>query len=171
MTYLTYPSVADPGLLRFGPQPQGWCEGGDNLSLPAATKLGQGNVFTGVCDSVHGGGCLLWGVWSWGGIPACTEADTHPPLGSDTPPWSRHSPGEQTPPWEQTLPRGADTPLGADPPPPREADARIRSMSGRYASYWNAFLFGNNFSKTARQWKKLGRGEGAGRQCELPTVY
>ena len=25
--------------------------------LPAATKLGQGNVFTGVCDSVHGG-CL-----------------------------------------------------------------------------------------------------------------
>ena len=33
MTYLTYPSVADPGLLRFGPQPQGWCEGGDNLSF------------------------------------------------------------------------------------------------------------------------------------------
>ena len=26
------------------------------VSLPAATKLGQGNVFTGVCDSVHGGG-------------------------------------------------------------------------------------------------------------------
>ena len=24
--------------------------------LPAATKLGQGNVFTGICDSVHGGG-------------------------------------------------------------------------------------------------------------------
>ena len=28
-----------------------WC-----WLLPAATKLGQGNVFTGVCDSVHGGG-------------------------------------------------------------------------------------------------------------------
>ena len=25
--------------------------------LPAATKLGLGNVFTGVCDSVHGGLC------------------------------------------------------------------------------------------------------------------
>ena len=27
------------------------------------------------------------------------------------------------------------------PPPPREADLSIRSTSGRYASYWNAFLF------------------------------
>ena len=26
------------------------------------------------------------------------------------------------------------------PPPPREADCSIRSTSGRYASYWNAFL-------------------------------
>ena len=25
--------------------------------------------------------------------------------------------------------------------PPREADSGIRSTSGRYASYWNAFLF------------------------------
>ena len=42
-------------------------------------------------------------------------------------------------------PPGPCTPPGADTPPdqapPREADARIRSMSGRYASYWNAFLF------------------------------
>ena len=30
--------------------------------------------------------------------------------------------------------------LGADTPP-READSSIRSTSGRYASYWNAFLF------------------------------
>ena len=47
--------------------------------LPPATKLGQGNIFTGVCDSVNGGGvpapgggaCSvgsgLGGVWSWGG--------------------------------------------------------------------------------------------------------
>ena len=30
--------------------------------LPTATKLGQGNIFTGVCDSVHRGGlpqCML----------------------------------------------------------------------------------------------------------------
>ena len=57
--------------------------------------------------------------------------DAYP--GADTPradtPLSRHPP-EQTPP--------------ADPPreqtPPREADSTIRSMSGRCASYWNAFL-------------------------------
>ena len=28
----------------------------DTWSLPPATKLGQGYVFTGICDSVHGGG-------------------------------------------------------------------------------------------------------------------
>ena len=28
------------------------------LFLPPATKLGQGYIFTGVCDSVHGGACM-----------------------------------------------------------------------------------------------------------------
>ena len=78
------------------------------------------------------------------------------------------TPRTRPPPWEQTPP-GADTPLGADPPeptpqsrppgpdtprtrhppdqtppipdtPPQEADSSIRSTSGQYASYWNAFL-------------------------------
>ena len=44
----------------------------------------------------------------------------------DTPP--EHTPREQTP-SRSRHPPGADTPPG------------IRSMSGRYASYWNAFLF------------------------------
>ena len=44
-----------------------------------------------------------------------------------------HTPPEQTPP-EQTHPPRADTP----PPGP---DSSIRSTSGRYASYWNAFLY------------------------------
>ena len=35
-----------------------------------------------------------------------------------------------------------------DPPPRREEHCSIRSMSGRYASYWNAFLF--NLRKPAR---------------------
>ena len=43
---------------------------------------------------------------------------------------SRHPP-EQTPP-------GADTPPVADTPPPEQADGYC---CGRYASYWNAFLF------------------------------
>ena len=46
--------------------------------------------------------------------------------------------------WDTTPPHpGADTPPGPDPPgadTPREADSSIRSTSGRYASYWNAFL-------------------------------
>ena len=39
-----------------------------SLLLPPATKLGQGYIFTGVCDSVHrGGGVCSRGVWSgWG---------------------------------------------------------------------------------------------------------
>ena len=60
-------------------------------------------------------------------------------LGCQTPPGpGRHPPRDQAdtprgqadthPPWDQ-----ADT-------PPREADSSIRSTSGRYASYWNAFL-------------------------------
>ena len=90
---------------------------GQSQFLPAATKLGQGNVFTGICDSVHREGCL----------PQCMLG-CHPPR-------SRH-PREQTPPWEQTPPRSrhpprADTPMSryppqeADPPeqsPPRAAD-------------------------------------------------
>ena len=76
------------------------------------------------------------------------------PLGADPPgpdtisrvdtPQSRH-PQEQTPPWEQTPPSGVDTPHSRHPPgsrhPPWKADSGIRSMNGRYASYWNVFLF------------------------------
>ena len=84
-------------------------------------------------------------------------------------PWSRHPTRADTPLPELTPP-GADTPLGADTPqeptlpgadiclpgadtPPPRADtphgirhppgagSSIWVMSGRYASYWNAFLF------------------------------
>ena len=64
--------------------------------------------------------------------------------GIPTPP-----PGPGTPLQEQTPP-GADTPQDQAPPPgsrhppgsrpPREADCSIRLTSGRYESYWNAFL-------------------------------
>ena len=52
-----------------------------------------------------------------GGLPQCM-------LGYHTTPWEAHPPG--------------GTPPGSTPP--RDADSGIRSMSGRYASYWNAFL-------------------------------
>ena len=105
--------------------------------LPAATKLGQGNVFTGVCDSVHRGVCLS----------ACW--DTAPPIGrpsqeGDTPPRSRHHhpPKRHTP--QQIPPKRQIPPKKADPP--QGAGSSIRSMSGRYASYWNAFLSSLRFS-------------------------
>ena len=64
--------------------------------------------------SVHGGG---------GDLPQCML--------------EYHTPWEQTP-LDQTPP-GSRHPPGADTP--QEADTSIRSMSGWYASYWNAFLF------------------------------
>ena len=45
-----------------------------NLLLPSATKLGQGYIFTGVCDSVHIGGS------------ASVHAGIPPPRGPGTPP-------------------------------------------------------------------------------------
>ena len=71
--------------------------------LPAATKLGQGNIFTGVCLST-GGVCLsaCWDIPPWEHTPL---GNRHPP--DQTPPWTR--PPSSRPPWQQT-------PLAADPP-------------------------------------------------------
>ena len=61
--------------------------------LPAATKLGQGNVFTGVCDSVHGGrGCLPQCMLGCQTPPEQTPPPgpgTHPPRNRQPPPGSR----------------------------------------------------------------------------------
>ena len=52
---------------------------GDDVFLPPATKLGQGYVFTGVCDSVHRGGEYL-------------TRYPHPPGTRYTPPRTRYTP-------------------------------------------------------------------------------
>ena len=105
--------------------------------LPSAAKLRQGNVFTPVCHSVQG-------VPAWGASQHALKP---------TPP-GRHSPG-QTPPARRnpTLPStpmdghpiwqahplpGAGTLPSLGRPPAGRADGYC---SGRYASYWNAFLF------------------------------
>ena len=72
-----------------------------------------------------GGGCL----------PQCMLG--HPP--------SRHPPWKQTPPEQTPHPSRHPPPPRSRHPPP-EADSSIRSTSGRYASYWNAFLFWVLFS-------------------------
>ena len=94
-------------------------------------SCGQGNVFTGVCLSSGGGeGVCLSACWD--AIPP-PRSGRHPPQGP-----GRHPPRiRQTPPQDQ-----ADLPPPGPgrPPPLGEADSSIRSTSGRYASYWNAFL-------------------------------
>ena len=88
--------------------------------LPPAMKLGQGYVFTRVAVILFTGGVCLSACWD----------TTHPPQ-------------------EQTPPQGADSLLPASPweqtPPGSSACWEIRATSGRYASYWNAFLFENSF--------------------------
>ena len=68
------------------------------------------------------------------------------PPEADTPPGSRPPPEADTPPQKQTppeadTPRSRHTPQKQTPPGSRHPPPPgIRSMSGRYASYWNAFL-------------------------------
>ena len=97
-------------------------------------SCGQGYVFTRVCDSVNGG---VSGEPPQDqadpparGEPPRDQADT--PLGPRRPP----GPGRPLPPGPGRPPRTRQT-----LPRPREEDCSILSMSGRYASYWNAFLF------------------------------
>ena len=83
---------------------------GSTLSIFTARKrsLGQGNIFTPVCHSVH----------RVGGVPD----QVHPP-GADTPPDQVHPPGadipqSRHPPGPGTPPRTRYIPPGADPPGP-----------------------------------------------------
>ena len=93
-------------------------------------SFGQGYVFTGVCDSVHRGG-LARRPPGWMENPSQAGRRT-PPAGWRTPPAGWRAPprldGEPPPGWMEN-------------PPRLEGDSGIRSTIGRYASYWNAFLF------------------------------
>ena len=95
-------------------------------------SLGQGNIFTPVCHSVHRSGS------------ASVHAGIPPP-----PPWQADAPWQADP----TL-AGRPPQQAADPPsrqPPLQADLPwIRSMIGWYASYWNAFLFMTYFHRARR---------------------
>ena len=108
-------------------------------------SCGQGNIFTPVCHSF----CSRGGSASvHAGIPPPLDQADLPRPGR--PPGTRQTPQgadpprtRQTPLTRQTPPRPCrppHPPYKADTPP-READSSIRSTSGRYASYWNAYLF------------------------------
>ena len=59
------------------------------------------------------------------------------------PPWTDTPPGQIFPP-RQTHPLGRHPPSRHCPPPPPKSDGYC---SGRYSSYWNAFLFFGKFDK------------------------
>ena len=73
-----------------------------------------------------------------GGTWAGTPPGRYPPLAGTLP--GQVHPLAGTPPPGQVHPPGRYTPS-----PPPAVHAGIRSASGRYASYWNAFLFVNSF--------------------------
>ena len=160
-------TVADSGFpLTYYYQPQRSC--------------GQGNVFTGVCLSTVG--CLpqcMLGCQTprtrqgeplqTTQIPQTRENPPRPgrtPLDQGEPPGS----GRENPPGPGRTPpdQGETPPDQGDPPQTREnppdqgeppGPGSIRSTSGRYASYWNAFLFGIIFAKNGnkRNWTERGR--------------
>ena len=80
-----------------------------------------------------------------------TPWQVHPQAGTPqagTPPKQVHPLGRYTP--GQVHPPGRHTPPGTNPGqvPPPSRYYEIRSMSGRYASYWNAFLFRTVFERS-----------------------
>ena len=76
------------------------------------------------------------------------QADPPPPgPGRPTTPRTRQTPTSPTPPTRQTPP-GLDPPRPGRHPP--GSDTSIRLTSGRYASYWNTFLFLQKLTNTTR---------------------
>ena len=158
-------------ILKDNPSSEGmrWAK---NSSFLPATKLGQGNIFRSVCQefcSQGGGGggipaCIAglqahtqggsWGVWPGGDRQAHTQGGSWRVWpGGITRPTPR---GEVS---RSTLGEGGvsrPTPRGRFPrhipggiiPACTEADIPPADgyCCGRYASYWNAFLFACHFS-------------------------
>ena len=128
-----------------------WVDGVEELNisvvhlLPPATKLGQGYVFTRVCDSVH----------RLGGYPSMHRG--RPPSKAD--PLARRPPWQgDPPPWQGRRPWQGRPPGKAEPPPPlRSACWEIRSTNGRYASYCNAIPVSEKVSVRLKDphWKKF----------------
>ena len=141
-------SVADPGFPRRGRQP---VITGRNevvakvMFLHVSVILSTGGVSPGTTTTPPGPS-----------RPPLDQADTPqtrqtPPRDQADLPWTKQThpppglgrPTSPQPPWDR-----------AEPPPPEE-DCSIRSMSGRYASYWNAFLFGQIFSSELYENKRF----------------
>ena len=117
-----------------------------HVLLPPANVVCEGYVFTGVCLSTGGRGMENPPGWR-------TPPDGEPPLDGEPPGWrTPQPPPDGEPPGWRTPPDG-EPPLDGEPPgwrtpgwrTPPDGEPPPRSMCGRYASYWNAFLLSNCF--------------------------
>ena len=93
------------------PPPTTWMV--NDAFLPAATKLGQGNVFTGVCDSIHRGGVCLRACWDASHpLPRTRDPSPFPGPGRPLPPGPGRPPQDQAdPPRTRQTPPGKQTPV------------------------------------------------------------
>ena len=112
--------------------------------LPPANEVWGKVIFSEACvkNSVHKGRSASVHVW----IPPLPPPGISHPPGAGTP-WD-----QAPPPSQEQAPPGAGTLLDQAPPgpgTPSRACWEIRSTSGRYASYWNAFQ--SNLVKLQRQ--------------------
>ena len=136
-----------------------------NVCITARKRsLGQGNVFTPVCQSF----CSQGGV-----CPTPLDAD---------PPDADPSGYRHLVPWMQTLPGIRSTCGRYDPPLDapgygQHADGTIppgcpgiRSTFGRYASYWNAFLFSSVFPRYS-QWPRSSSSLNSSGHKDVLTFY
>ena len=113
--------------------------------LRVITVRNEGNIFTGICDSVHGGA----------GLPQCMLG-YHTPRTRQAPPKTRQAPPSRTRQvahWNQTgTPGTGQAPPGTRQAPPGTSPPQSRTYweilttSGRYASYWNAILLTKHVS-------------------------
>ena len=118
--------------------------------LPPANEVCEGYVFTRVCHSVHRGACMAGGVWqeghAWrGGVCVAGEACMaggamcgRVCVGCAWWGWGACVVVGGV--WVWACVTGGHAWWG---PKQILRDTVMRSMSGRYASYWNAFLLRN----------------------------
>ena len=88
-------------------------------SLPPATKLEQGYIFTGFCDSVHRGGS------------ASVHARIPHPLAADHPPMARQNPHGKVDPLVRQTPLARQTSLARQTPLARRSPMARRSPHGK----------------------------------------
>ena len=145
---------------------------GTKIFTARKRSLGQGNIFSSVCQEFCTRGGLPQCILGYHPPPPQTRQnyqaprwsrhplDQAPPEQALPPPWSRHAPRPGTPPPEQTPPEQtpprAGTPSEQTPPTLlRSACWEIRSTSGWYASYWNAMLLEFLFMQYMEQVRRI----------------